>query len=151
MHKYQPPTHRWFQICFCLYPYLGKWTNLTSIFQIGWKIATRGDLITSANGKVGGFWLVVLDYRPIDKKQVAPWTTPPKNLHCPWRMMVGRVLSIFRGYVKVRQCNHWFITRCACKKIHGKKSSRCLLSPHLGMSGEYWEHHETLGLLEHLD
>ena len=28
---------RWFQIFFYFHPYLGKWSNLTNIFQMGWN------------------------------------------------------------------------------------------------------------------
>ena len=27
----------WFQICFYVHPYLGKWSNFTNIFQMGWN------------------------------------------------------------------------------------------------------------------
>ena len=30
-------TELWFQIFFIFYPYLGKWSNLTNIFQMGWN------------------------------------------------------------------------------------------------------------------
>ena len=30
-------TRWWFQICFFVHPYLGGWSNLTNIFQMGWN------------------------------------------------------------------------------------------------------------------
>ena len=30
-------TRWWFQIFFYVHPYLGKWSNLTNIFQVGWN------------------------------------------------------------------------------------------------------------------
>ena len=33
----QTITRWWFQIFFYFHPYLGKWSNLTNIFQMGWN------------------------------------------------------------------------------------------------------------------
>ena len=37
----------WFQIFFYVHPYLGKWSNLTNMFQRGWKPPTRFRLMNS--------------------------------------------------------------------------------------------------------
>ncbi len=34
---YQKNPGWWFQIFFYVHPYLGKWSNLTNIFQMGWN------------------------------------------------------------------------------------------------------------------
>ena len=35
--KYPRKTRWWFQILFNVHPYLGKWSNLANIFQMGWN------------------------------------------------------------------------------------------------------------------
>ena len=37
LHLHKSKTRWWFQIFFYFYPYLGKWWNLTNIFQVGWN------------------------------------------------------------------------------------------------------------------
>ena len=48
-------TRWWFQIFFYFHPYLGRWSNLTNIFQMGWNHQL---VLYDWNGFNMLFWLV---------------------------------------------------------------------------------------------
>ena len=109
--------HRWlnhyldggFFKFFYVYPNLGKWSNLTNIFQRGWNYQLksliflpyavaealhgfRGDCRRS----LWGAFLLKFDIHPRRKTQESYLYTPKTN-YVPWKLMVGRWFMSFWG------------------------------------------------------
>ena len=60
---------RWFQILFYFHPYLGKWSNLTNIFQMGWN----HQLFTDFYQVSSMFSVVIWDFWTINTMTTQAW------------------------------------------------------------------------------
>ena len=54
-HSKETITRWWFQIIFYVHPYLGKWSNLTNMFQVGWNHQLESTVCTFSF--LEGIWL----------------------------------------------------------------------------------------------
>ena len=82
-------TRWWFQIFFYVHPYLGRWSNLTKIFQMGcnhqldndvglkWSISRKSDFVASWQG--GIFSKVHCRVQLSDETQYPPAQRPQTN------------------------------------------------------------------------
>ena len=92
-------ARRWFQIFFNFHPYLGKWSNLTHIFQVGWF---NHQLVWGDQCKTGPWIFAATTRCMIDLHFAGEQVWEESRHHITWKKLDVNVASLY-PHIALRQ------------------------------------------------